>query len=74
MDEVSTPPVALPRVRKTRGPTSARYQIAVGVNLASEEVFKTVESAMKSCEGLAQEEVFLVRRIKIQTSRKAVLT
>lgn len=74
MDEVATPPVALPRVRKTRGPTSARYQIAVGVNLESEEVFKTIESAMKACEGIASEEVFLVRRIKIQTSRKAVLT
>ena len=74
MDEAAVPPVAVPKVRKTRGPTSARYQIAIGVNLASEEVFKTVEAAMKSCEGLAQEEVFLVRHIKIQTSRKAVLT
>jgi len=75
-DFTQQPPVAVPTLprRKTRGLTSARYQIAIGVNLASEEDFKTVESAMKSCEGLAGDEVFLVRRIKIHTTRKAVLT
>jgi len=61
--------------RKTRGPTISRWQIAKTVSVVCGEEYKSPEAALKAIESMdiAEDHVYLVRKVAIKTTRKAVL-